>query len=57
MKNVFNILLQIFEDGQLTDSRGRKVDFKNTLIIMTSNLGSDLIPARQFPRIFRNYCG
>ena len=40
---VFNILLQVFEDGQLTDSKGRKVDFKNTLIIMTSNLGSDLI--------------
>jgi ATP-dependent Clp protease ATP-binding subunit ClpC len=45
---VFNILLQIFEDGQLTDSRGRKVDFKNTLIIMTSNLGSDLIRLDSF---------
>ena len=41
--DVFNILLQIFEDGFLTDSRGRRVDFKNTLIVMTSNLGSDLI--------------
>ena len=41
--DVFNILLQIFEDGFLTDSKGRKVDFKNTLIVMTSNLGSDLI--------------
>jgi ATP-dependent Clp protease ATP-binding subunit ClpC len=40
---VFNILLQIFEDGHLTDSKGRKVDFRNTIIIMTSNLGSDLI--------------
>ena len=37
------ILLQIFEDGFLTDSKGRRVDFKNTLIVMTSNLGSDLI--------------
>lgn len=36
---VFNILLQVMEDGQLTDSRGRKVDFRNTLIIMTSNVG------------------
>ena len=41
--DVFNILLQIFEDGFLTDSKGRRVDFKNTLIVMTSNLGSDLI--------------
>ena len=41
--DVFNILLQIFEDGHLTDSKGRKVDFRNTVVIMTSNLGSDLI--------------
>ncbi len=40
---VFNILLQIFDDGHLTDARGRKVDFRNSIIIMTSNLGSDLI--------------
>ena len=40
---VFNILLQIFDDGHLADSRGRKIDFRNTIIIMTSNLGSDLI--------------
>ncbi len=40
---VFNILLQIFEDGRLTDSKGRLVSFKNTIIIMTSNVGSDLI--------------
>jgi ATP-dependent Clp protease ATP-binding subunit ClpB len=40
---VFNILLQIFEDGRLTDSKGRTVSFKNALIIMTSNLGSDYI--------------
>lgn len=38
--DVFNILLQVLDDGHLTDSRGRKVDFKNTVIIMTSNLGS-----------------
>lgn len=41
--DVFNILLQVFEDGHLTDSRGRRVDFKNTVIVMTSNLGSSLI--------------
>lgn len=40
---VFNILLQIMEDGELTDAKGRKVDFKNTIIIMTSNLGTDLL--------------
>ncbi|MBX4200975.1 AAA family ATPase, partial [Candidatus Parcubacteria bacterium] len=40
---VFNILLQIFEDGRLTDSKGRLVSFKNTIIIMTSNIGSDVI--------------
>ncbi|MCZ6539330.1 MAG: ATP-dependent Clp protease ATP-binding subunit, partial [Chloroflexi bacterium] len=41
--DVFNILLQVFEDGHLTDSKGRRVDFKNTVIVMTSNLGSELI--------------
>ena len=40
---VFNILLQIFEDGRLTDSKGRMVSFKNTIIVMTSNVGSDYI--------------
>jgi len=40
---VFNILLQILEDGELTDAKGRKVDFKNTIIIMTSNLGTDIL--------------
>jgi len=40
---VFNILLQIFDDGHLTDAKGRKVDFRNTIIVMTSNIGSDLI--------------
>ena len=41
--DVFNIMLQIFDDGRLTDSKGRTVDFKNTLIIMTSNIGSEVI--------------
>lgn len=41
--DVFNIMLQIFDDGRLTDSKGRTVDFKNTVIIMTSNIGSDII--------------
>jgi ATP-dependent Clp protease ATP-binding subunit ClpC len=40
---VFNMLLQIFDDGHLTDAKGRKVDFRNTVLIMTSNVGSDLI--------------
>ena len=40
---VFNILLQIFDDGHLSDAKGRKVDFRNSIIVMTSNLGSDLI--------------
>ena len=40
---VFNILLQIFDDGHLTDAKGRKVDFRNSIIVMTSNIGSDLI--------------
>jgi ATP-dependent Clp protease ATP-binding subunit ClpC len=38
--DVFNLLLQVLDDGQLTDSLGRKIDFKNTIIIMTSNIGS-----------------
>ena len=41
--DVFNMLLQVFDDGRLTDAKGRKVDFRNTIIIMTSNVGSDLI--------------
>jgi ATP-dependent Clp protease ATP-binding subunit ClpC len=44
---VFNILLQIFDDGHLTDAKGRRVDFRNTIILMTSNLGSDLIRREQ----------
>ncbi len=43
---VFNILLQVLDDGRLTDNRGRLADFKNTIIIMTSNLGSELIQSR-----------
>jgi ATP-dependent Clp protease ATP-binding subunit ClpC len=41
--DVFNMLLQIFDDGHLTDAKGRRVDFRNTIIIMTSNVGSDII--------------
>ncbi|PXF31075.1 protein disaggregation chaperone [Pokkaliibacter plantistimulans] len=43
--DVFNILLQVLEDGRLTDGQGRTVDFRNTVIVMTSNLGSDIIQA------------
>lgn len=42
-RDVFNILLQVLDDGRLTDNKGRTVDFKNTIIIMTSNVGSDII--------------
>ncbi len=42
-EDVFNILLQIFDDGHLTDARGRRVDFRNSIIIMTSNIGAELI--------------
>ena len=45
--DVFNLLLQVLDDGRLTDSRGRTVNFKNTVLIMTSNLGSDLIADHQ----------
>ncbi|MDG1473260.1 MAG: AAA family ATPase, partial [Porticoccaceae bacterium] len=41
--DVFNLLLQVLDDGRLTDGQGRTVDFKNTIIVMTSNLGSDVI--------------
>jgi len=41
--DVFNILLQIFDDGHLTDAKGRRVDFRNTIIVMTSNVGAELI--------------
>jgi len=46
--DVFNVLLQVFEDGHLTDAKGRRIDFKNTLIVMTSNAGSDLIRSDAF---------
>jgi len=45
--DVFNILLQVLDDGRLTDGQGRTVDFRNTVVIMTSNLGSDLIQSNQ----------
>jgi ATP-dependent Clp protease ATP-binding subunit ClpB len=45
--DVFNILLQVLDDGRLTDGQGRTVDFKNTLIIMTSNLGSEFLAAQE----------
>lgn len=41
--DVFNVLLQVLDDGRLTDNKGRTVDFKNTILIMTSNVGSDII--------------
>ena len=41
--DVFNILLQVLDDGRLTDSKGRVVDFKNTVLIMTSNIGSQIL--------------
>ena len=41
--DVFNVLLQILDEGRLTDSKGRSVDFKNTIIIMTSNIGSQIL--------------
>jgi len=44
--DVFNLLLQVFEEGRLTDSLGRKVDFRNTIIIMTSNVGADMLRSR-----------
>lgn len=46
---VFNLLLQILEDGVLTDGKGRKIDFKNTIIVMTSNIGADKLTAKAAP--------
>ncbi len=51
--DVFNVLLQVLDDGRLTDNKGRTVNFKNTVIIMTSNLGSDIIQ-RQFENLADN---
>jgi ATP-dependent Clp protease ATP-binding subunit ClpC len=53
--DVFNILLQVLDDGRLTDGQGRTVDFKNTVLIMTSNLGSDLITRRGGPLGFTGW--
>jgi ATP-dependent Clp protease ATP-binding subunit ClpB len=50
--DVFNVLLQVLDDGRLTDGQGRTVDFRNTVIVMTSNLGSHLI---QEWRASKNY--
>lgn len=54
---VFNILLQVLDDGRITDSRGRTVDFKNTVIIMTSNIGSHLLldtgETEEIPEVIR----
>ncbi|RBY83004.1 ATP-dependent Clp protease ATP-binding subunit [Geodermatophilus sp. TF02-6] len=52
--DVFNTLLQVLDDGRLTDAQGRTVDFKNTVLIMTSNLGSELIQGRNAPLGFGN---
>jgi len=48
-RDVFNLLLQIMEDGQLTDAKGRKIDFSNTIIIMTSNIGADKLTQTAAP--------
>jgi ATP-dependent Clp protease ATP-binding subunit ClpB len=57
--DVFNVLLQVLDDGRLTDGQGRTVDFKNTVIVMTSNIGSMLIQAwsARMPRTSRKRCG
>ena len=55
--DVFNILLQVLDDGRLTDGQGRTVDFRNTVLIMTSNLGSDLITRRGGPLGFAGQLG
>ncbi|WP_019633022.1 ATP-dependent Clp protease ATP-binding subunit [Actinomadura atramentaria] len=48
-QDVFNVLLQLLDDGRLTDAQGRTVDFRNTVVIMTSNLGSEIITGRRAP--------
>jgi ATP-dependent Clp protease ATP-binding subunit ClpB len=45
-EDVFNVLLQVLDDGRLTDGQGRTVDFRNTIIVLTSNLGSDILAAQ-----------
>jgi len=54
---VFNVFLQILDDGRLTDGQGRVVNFKNVIVIMTSNLGSDLILQTENPQILRDSLG
>ena len=51
LPDVFNVLLQILDDGRLTDGQGRTVDFRNTVLIMTSNLGGQLIQGRSFDEV------
>ena len=46
--DVFNILLQVLEDGRLTDSKGRTVDFRNTVVIMTSNVGASALKQNKY---------
>jgi ATP-dependent Clp protease ATP-binding subunit ClpB len=53
-QEVFNVFLQILDDGRLTDGQGRVVDFRNVIIIMTSNLGSDMILEAKSPELLRN---
>ena len=48
--DVFNVLLQVLDDGRITDGQGRTVDFKNTVIIMTSNIGSQFITEEDVER-------
>ena len=55
--DVFNVLLQVLDDGRLTDSQGRTVDFKNTVIIMTSNIGSSAIAGERRPERRRRLRG
>ncbi len=50
-EDVFNILLQVLDDGRLTDGQGRTVDFRNTIIVLTSNLGSDILAGQREARM------
>src|SRR3712207_4606516 len=54
--DVFNVLLQVLDDGRLTDGQGRTVDFTNTLIVLTSNLGSQFIASRSEERRVGKEC-
>ena len=55
--DVMHLLLQILEEGKVTDSLGRKIDFRNTIIIMTSNVGADLIRRQTNARLWRAETG